>query len=141
MYSARIGPLLVLEHHAGGTLHDYMRTNGAGLSTSDKLLIMSDILSALVHLHEHHHTAWGDLHPTNIVLDHNGSPKLCGLGPRASLHHEAASQNDLAVLRYFAPERFQPEATMSHAATDIWAFGCLALMVRYDSFAPVTSLL
>ncbi|KAG8716734.1 hypothetical protein FRC09_015303 [Ceratobasidium sp. 395] len=107
----------------------YLRAKGESLRFQDKLQIMSGVLDALVHLHHDQDTAWGDLHPGNIVLDEGGNPKLCGLGPRPSLHHEAASKSDLAVVRYFGPEKYLAESTLPDKATDVWAFGCLIMKV------------
>ncbi|KAG9122024.1 Receptor-interacting serine/threonine-protein kinase 1 [Ceratobasidium sp. 392] len=129
IYSAKLGPLLVYEHYPGGNLLDYLRAKGESLSFQGKLQIMTGILDALVHLHHDQDIAWGDLHPSNIVLDESGNPKLCGLGPRRSLHHEAASKSDLSVVRYFGPERYLAEATLPDKATDVWAFGCLIVKI------------
>ncbi|KAG8694412.1 hypothetical protein FRC09_009865 [Ceratobasidium sp. 395] len=65
----------------------------------------------------------------NIVLDEGGNPKLCGLGPRPSLHHEAAFKSDLSVVRYFGPEKYLAESTLPDKATDVWAFGCLIMKI------------
>ncbi|KAG8723479.1 hypothetical protein FRC09_003143 [Ceratobasidium sp. 395] len=129
IYSAKLGPLLVYEHYPGGNLLDYLCVKGESLRFQDKLQIMSGVLDALVHLHHDQDIAWGDLHPGNIVLDEDGNPKLCGLGPRPSLHHEAASKSDLAVARYFGPEKYLAESTLPDKATDVWAFGCLIMKI------------
>ncbi|QRW08931.1 kinase-like protein [Ceratobasidium sp. AG-Ba] len=129
MYTGKLGPLLVYDHHSGGNLFDYLRVKGPSLLFQNKLQVMSGILDALVHLHHEQDIAWGDLHPGNIMLDDTGNPKLCGLGPRPSLQHEAASKSDLSAIRYFGPERYRAEDTLPDKAGDVWAFGCLIVKI------------
>ncbi|QRV94604.1 Tyrosine kinase domain protein [Ceratobasidium sp. AG-Ba] len=129
MYTGKLEPLLVYDHHSGGNLLEYLRVKGQSLLFQDKLRVMSGILDALVRLHHEQDIAWGDLHPGNIMLDESGNPKLCGLGPRPSLQHEAASKSDLSAIRYFGPERYRAEDTLLEKAGDVWAFGCLIVKV------------
>ena len=99
--------------------------SGGALSDPEAMTILEDVLLALTEIGDIVH---GDLKPAN-VLRHEGRWKLADMGiARLAAELPVVSEDRLfATEAYAAPEqwRFEPAT----AATDIYAFGCLAYAV------------
>ncbi|XP_078440235.1 kinase family with ARM repeat domain-containing protein [Wolffia australiana] len=126
---------LILEYCVGG---DLMK-----LLAQDKRLpedaihdIAFDLMTALQYLHSKG-IVFGDLKPSNILLDENGCAKLCDFGTAryvADTSTDSHSQAKRGTPYYMAPELFQDGGVHSYAS-DFWALGCV-LYECYTSRPP-----
>ncbi|EUC58180.1 tyrosine kinase domain protein, partial [Rhizoctonia solani AG-3 Rhs1AP] len=73
----------------------------------------------------------GDLKGTNVLVDEQGSPRICDFG---SSRIECACYDGPSIqpstLAWDSPERWWPTTTRSTKQSDIWSFGCVALEVQ-----------
>ncbi|GAA6060478.1 hypothetical protein JCM10212_007109 [Sporobolomyces blumeae] len=67
-----------------------------------------------------------DVKPTNVLLNRNGSVKLCDFGVSGQLDRSLAKTN-IGCQSYMAPERIKGEsqgaATSYTASSDVWSLG------------------
>jgi hypothetical protein len=121
---------LVMEHIAGGTLRERLRSPARepggrrGLPVAEVLALARRLLSALRYLHERG-VVHGDLTPRNVLLRGPANPVLVdfGIARLDALADEATAQPTAGTPLYLAPERFR--GAPSSTRTDLFAVGAL----------------
>ena len=111
---------LVFEFVAGQNLGEYLQHN-RGLSTVKAIAILRPVLDAIAHAH-----AAGiihrDLKPTNILIGHDGTPRVMDFGIAARVAARASGGEALmGTPAYMAPEYI--ERRTSDAQTDVFSAG------------------
>ncbi len=124
-------PYLVMEYLSGGTLSARMGGKPQPARWSAELV---RTLSRAVHFAHEHGILHRDLKPGNVLLEHDGTPKVAdfGLAKRldsAELHHGEAPNltrtgDILGTPSYMAPEQAAGKREVGPAA-DIWALGVI----------------
>ncbi|KAG9079779.1 hypothetical protein FRC06_007476, partial [Ceratobasidium sp. 370] len=77
----------------------------------------------------------GDLKGLNILVAGDGTPKICGFGHSPFTDNSAQpvvsglSSKFHSTTRYMSPELFTDPKSKPTLASDIWAFGCVALEI------------
>ncbi|OQU76941.1 hypothetical protein SORBI_3010G239700 [Sorghum bicolor] len=108
------------------------KTKGALLNWYKRLGIIKGLAEGLVYMHKHSHL-WmmhGDLKPSNILLDHDISPKICDFGSARTLSSDVAEEQTSRVIGtsgYIAPE--YASRGLYSVKTDVFGFGVLALVI------------
>ncbi|KAG8706995.1 hypothetical protein FRC08_000762 [Ceratobasidium sp. 394] len=91
-------------------------------------------LRGLAHIHGFS-IVHGDLKGLNILVAEDGTPKICDFGHSRFMDDSAQPVvSDLssmfhATTRYMSPELFTDPKSKPTLASDIWAFGCVALEI------------
>ncbi|KAG0453683.1 hypothetical protein HPP92_024987 [Vanilla planifolia] len=118
---------LILEYCVGRDLLSLLKEDGQ-LPEDSIHDLAHDIVSALQFLHSKG-IIYGDLKPSNILLDEDGHIKLCdfGLAQRISEIEETSvnmlPQSKRGTPCYMAPELFKDG--VNSYASDLWALGCV----------------
>ena len=108
-----------------------------GLNERQIAITLKPTLTALSFLHEHD-KFHGNLKPSNILIDLNGSIKIFDFGTSNSSYKYVKGKN--SVPYWIALERDLPECNNDKAKTDdIWNFGICALE-SFHGGGPLTSL-
>ncbi|KAJ1260576.1 hypothetical protein BS78_10G242900 [Paspalum vaginatum] len=125
--------ILVYEFMCRGSLDGTIldKTRRALLDWNMRLRIIKGIAEGLVYMHKQS-LSWiihGDLKPSNILLDHDMSPKIADFGSARILSSDVAERQTNRVVGtsgYMAPEY----ASRGHYSvkTDVFSFGVLALV-------------
>ncbi|MFD3546734.1 protein kinase [Streptomyces sp. NPDC058655] len=118
------GAFMVTELICGVTLR--ARIDAGPLNSVQVTRLGVDLASALDHVHAHgivHH----DVKPSNVLLHHDGSPRLADFGLSRTVHDRSLSGSETLVgtLAYMAPEQF-----LGHGASpagDVYALGLTLL--------------
>jgi len=124
-------PSLVSPWMENGSVNDYLQDH----PNAERITILSGISKGLRHLHGLSPPIYhGDLKPGNILIDHNGNPKLTDFGlswmqSDASLW-QTTRQEGHGTLRYMSPELFE-STCLSSDKSDVYAFG----MTAWEIFA------
>ncbi|CAA3005243.1 serine threonine- kinase RUNKEL [Olea europaea subsp. europaea] len=119
---------LVLEYCVGGDLLTLLQQDGK-LPEDSIHDLACGIVRALQYLHSKG-IIYGDLKPSNILLDENGHTKLCGFGLARKLSDISITpssqlpQAKRGTPCYMAPELFLDGGVHSYAS-DFWALGCV----------------
>ncbi|KAJ8766294.1 hypothetical protein K2173_022353 [Erythroxylum novogranatense] len=119
---------LVLEYCVGGDLMALLRQDGKLPEDSIHGLAL-DLVRALQFLHSKG-IIYGDLKPSNILLDENGHTKLCDFGLARKLSDISKTPSSMlpqakrGTPSYMAPELFDDGGVHSYAS-DFWALGCV----------------
>ncbi|KAF8593771.1 kinase-like protein [Ceratobasidium sp. AG-I] len=97
--------------------------------------IMTDTLRGLSYMHElkPDPIAHGDIKSHNILVTADERALICDFG-RSRLPHEQRREETQsspfgATLRYMSPELFVPSVVGPTPASDMWAYGCVALEI------------
>ncbi|KAG9091931.1 hypothetical protein FS749_016135 [Ceratobasidium sp. UAMH 11750] len=91
-------------------------------------------LRGLAHIHSFS-IVHGDLKGLNVLVAEDGTPKICDFGHSRFVGDSAQpvvsdlSSKFHATTRYMSPELFTDPKSKPTLASDIWAFGCVALEV------------
>ena len=112
-------PYYVMEYVEQGSLEDRLRNQGP-LPVEQAVALFRDVAVGLVHAHDKG-VLHCDLKPANILLDHEGRPRIADFG-QSRLSHE--QQPALGTLFYMAPEQADLKA-MPDARWDVYALGAL----------------
>ncbi|KAL2534582.1 Protein kinase family protein with ARM repeat domain [Abeliophyllum distichum] len=124
---------LVLEYCVGGDLLTLLQQDGKLPEDS-----IHDLACGMVRAMQYLHSKgiiYGDLKPSNILLDENGHTKLCDFGLARKLSDISMTpssqlpQAKRGTPCYMAPELFLDGGVHSYAS-DFWALGC----VLYECF-------
>ncbi len=112
-------PYYVMEYVEQGSLEDQLRTSGP-LGVEHAVAVFRDVAVGLVHAHDKG-VLHCDLKPANILLDHEGRPRIADFG-QSRLTHE--QQPALGTLFFMAPEQADLKAAPD-ARWDVYALGAL----------------
>ncbi|KAG8916744.1 hypothetical protein FRC02_003616 [Tulasnella sp. 418] len=121
-------PTLISPWYSYGNLIEYLTSN----PIANRLSLASDITEALEYLHSIP-VVHGDLKPENVLVDAEGSARLCDFGMAQFLDealrntgYTTSTGNAGGTDRYFCPELLdgEPKTIMS----DIWALGCVVML-------------
>lgn len=113
-------PFVSYELLKGKTLKEVL-DNRSKLSSDEALDYMSQILDAIIHMHERK-VLHNDLKPDNILLLSDGNIKLCDLGI-ASHFNEKIDKEVMGTVSYLAPEVLQ--ARKYTEQSDIYSLGII----------------
>ena len=113
---------IVMEYVSGGSLADLLKKQGR-LSVSQTLSIALEVADALSRAH-HLKIIHRDIKPDNVLLAHDGTPRLSDFGV-AHLAESEITQSGMVMgtYSYLCPEAFNGQALDARA--DIWAFGVM----------------
>ncbi|KAH7337840.1 kinase-like domain-containing protein [Rhizoctonia solani] len=101
--------------------------------------MMTDTIRGLTYMHgfESGPIAHGDIKLSNILVTNDETALICDFGRSRQPHdepNEAIISNSspfIGTVRYMSPELFVSNAARPSPAADMWAYGCVALEVRY----------
>jgi hypothetical protein len=108
-----------MEYVERGSLEERLRNDGP-LPVEQAVSLFRDVAVGLVHAHDKG-VLHCDLKPANILLDHEGRPRIADFG-QSRLSHE--QQPALGTLFYMAPEQADLKA-VPDARWDVYALGAL----------------
>lgn len=111
-------PYYVMEYMPQGSLEE--RLAAGPLPVAEAVALWQDVATGLVHAHGRG-VLHCDLKPANVMLDHDGRPRLADFG-QSRLSHEQAPA--LGTLFYMAPEQADL-AAVPDARWDVYALGAL----------------
>ncbi|CAG8713808.1 19505_t:CDS:2, partial [Cetraspora pellucida] len=141
------------EYCSGGTLLDYVKKNskgeGKGLDEDEARKIFLEIAEGLRYLHDDMRLVHKDIKLDNILLDKDGTWKICDFG-LTEFQNDANGFANLASceeeaggsLAYCAPEQARSKVPLKDPAADIWSLGVVlyAIVVNHlpfmDDYAP-----
>ena len=118
---------------ARGELFNRLRKEGR-FSEDIALFYSSQILSALIHLHEKN-IVYRDLKPENLLIDHFGNIKLADFG-FAKVMKRKRTYTLCGTPEYLAPEIIKGSKSGYGKSSDWWALGILIyeMLVGYPPF-------
>jgi tetratricopeptide (TPR) repeat protein len=93
------------------------------LNTSQKIGLITQVLSALVYLHRHH-ILHRDLKPQNIFVTADGIVKVMDFGLAVDHREISSVSSSVGTLAYMAPELFAEES--ASIQSDLYAVGIIA---------------
>lgn len=111
---------MVMEHAAGGDLVSHIEKVGC-LQEEETHRIFTQMVRAVSYCHENS-IAHRDIKPDNILLDGNGSVKLCDFGLAIKVTSGQRFKGFCGTLEYCAPEIFT-DVEYDAQANDIWSMG------------------
>ena len=111
---------LILEYCPGGTISDYIQTNGA-CSLESWTHCVYQILLGLQHCHENG-VAHRDLKPANILIDSYGRPTIADFGLAHMFSKGESSRGRSGSRAFFAPEVLKG-GEFDPFQADVWALG------------------
>ena len=85
--------------------------------------LSASVVKALHHLKSKHKMIHRDVRPTNILVDRNGSIKLCDFGISRTLVNSTAFSVDAGNKFYLAPERLTSRRNNYNIKSDVWSLG------------------
>jgi len=121
---------VIVEYCTGGDLLTLLKQDKR-LPEGAVRSLARDIIAGLQFVH-HRGLIFGDLKPSNILINEFGALKLCDFSLAAAVPAEADdTKGKKGTPSYMAPELFQADGVRSRAS-DFWAFGCVLheLMVK-----------
>ena len=130
-------PFLVMKLLSGRTLRDLLR-DGRGLPMTRSLVIVSQVLKALGHIHRRG-LVHRDVKPENVFVAHDDHVTLVDLGIAYDARHDLTTpgQPVVGTPRYMSPE--QAKGDHGDARSDLYAVGLLLFeaMTGRSPFAGV----
>ena len=121
-------PYLVMEYIEGVNIDIYC--DRAKLTIEQRLRLFCEVCAAVQYAHQNL-IVHRDLKPTNILVTHDGQPKLLDFGIAKLLDTQLSARNDTLThhdLRMFTPAHASPEQVRGEAITtrsDIYVLGVL----------------
>ncbi|KAI9018054.1 kinase-like domain-containing protein [Phycomyces nitens] len=119
---------VVCDYCSEGTLLNYL-TNEPQPSNDKLRKWFGELCEAVRYLHQEVKVCHKDIKPENVLLDNNGSVKLCDFGlsvyqtPTLLDHSDALEQSAGGSLPYASPEQIQSRTPLTCPKTDIWSLG------------------
>lgn len=134
--------ILVFEYVPNGTLHDSLHgSSGEVLPWSCRMAILFCVAEAVDYLHEHCdlQIIHGDIKTSNVLLDHNLSPKLCDFGSARMGFSATVTRSEnqmMGSLGYVDPHHLR--TGLASKKSDVYSFGVLVLEVitGIEAFDP-----
>lgn len=123
---------IVSEYADGGSLADYLKTEGGRLSVPRAVELAVGILSGLEYLHGKH-IVHRDVKPANVLLQ-NDTPRLADFGISRGLATKDFSSSIVGTESYMSPEAFEGVRSVQ---TDVWSAG-VVLYQMLAGFLPFT---
>ncbi|CAG8722576.1 3581_t:CDS:2, partial [Cetraspora pellucida] len=139
------------EYCSGGTLLNYIKKNcrgeNKGLEEDEIRIIFLEIAEGLRYLHNDMKLVHKDIKLDNILLDREGTWKICDFG-LTEFQNEANGFGELSdeeaggSIAYCAPEQARSKTSIKNPAVDIWSLGVVlyALVTNklpfMDDFIP-----
>jgi WD40 repeat protein/tRNA A-37 threonylcarbamoyl transferase component Bud32 len=122
-------PFFAMEFVRGVPLHDYVARSNLGVRGILELFLQ--VCDAVRHAHERG-VIHRDLKPPNILVDHNGLPKILDFGVARLTDADALAttlQTDVGqlvgTLQYMSPEQVQGAGADIDARADVYALGVI----------------
>ena len=118
-------PFVVLEYVSGGNLTRMLRGMPQAFRWSARLI---EILARAIHVAHERGIVHRDLNPSNILMSHDGTPKISDFGLAKILVEDIGVSIHGVLLgtpSYMAPEQVTGEARDIGPATDIYALGAI----------------
>lgn len=110
---------LVLEYASGGTLNEK-----APLSEDQARFYYKQLIDGIEYLHDVARVLHRDIKPQNILLNTQGTIKICDFGSAQSIELDKDDfTNTVGTYPFMAPELHGAGKLFKGAATDIWASG------------------
>merc|ERR1740130_402346 len=97
--------------------------------------IICQLLQALDYCH-YEHIIHRDLKPSNVLLDSDGTLKLCDFGLSRSMEGGKANYSTRVITLWYRPPELLLGAKMYDESVDIWSAGCILgeLLFNYPCF-------
>jgi serine/threonine protein kinase/tetratricopeptide (TPR) repeat protein len=118
-------PYLVMEYVEGTSINDYCAEQR--LSTDQRLRLFITVCAAVQYAHQHL-VVHRDIKPGNILVTHDGDPKLVDFGIAKLLERGATPESPATVtaMHFMTPEYASPEQVRGVSvttATDVYSLG------------------
>ena len=118
-------PYLVMEYVEGTSINDYCAEQR--LSTDQRLRLFITVCAAVQYAHQHL-VVHRDIKPGNILVTHDGDPKLVDFGIAKLLERGARPESPATVtaMHFMTPEYASPEQVRGVSvttATDVYSLG------------------
>ncbi len=123
-----VRPWIAMELVQGETVDRYVRR--ARPSLGNVLRLVARILDGVAHAHSKG-VVHRDLKPGNVIVDHDGQPKIIDFGVAQTTRDEDATAHTRAgdivgTLAYMSPEQVRSDQAQIGTRSDIYAIGALA---------------
>jgi tetratricopeptide (TPR) repeat protein/tRNA A-37 threonylcarbamoyl transferase component Bud32 len=118
-------PFLALELVEGGNLHRQLDGNPQPPESAARMM---EVLARAMHHAHQQGVVHRDLKPGNVLLDHDGTPKITDFGLAKRLEHDqtqTASEAILGTPTYMAPEQAAGKTREVGPAADVYALGAV----------------
>lgn len=115
---------IVMEYVKGQTLKDKIKEHNGPWEERDIIALGKKLTGALSHAH-HNGVIHQDIKPDNIIIDHNGEPKITDFGIAHVTNEADGKKRDqlFASLRYASPEQLKGKDI--DVRSDIFSLGML----------------
>ena len=127
----------IVSNRGGDDLFEYLSRQQAPVSDEKAKIIMHQVLSAVLELHNHG-VCHRDLKPENILLDVEDHVIVCDYGLCVKTNDQDALTDFCGSPGFFAPEMITAKSYNGFKC-DIWSLGCILmeLVVGHESFATL----
>ena len=118
---------ILMEFCINGSIDELIREYAASRRnfTEDKVVsFLTELSSALAHLHDALHIVHRDLKPANVFMDRIGTLKVGDFGLSKCLGGEPLCATYVGTPLYMSPEQCRGDAYSY--ASDVWSLGCIA---------------
>lgn len=138
-------PFLAMEYVSGGNLMRMLRGKPQAFRWSARLI---ETLARAIHEAHKRGIIHRDLNPSNILVSHDGTPKISDFGLAKFLvdgHGVSANGVILGTPSYMAPEQISDNGAQVGPATDVYALGALLYEMTtgtapFRGFTPMETL-
>ncbi|XP_054824759.1 uncharacterized protein LOC129322469 [Prosopis cineraria] len=121
------GEYILVYQYVPNSLHQLLSSPSGRkqLSWTQKYEIIEGIVNGLNYLHRDIIIIHGDMHPANILLDHQLKPIICGINRGRNLNTSFSTCVDPPPCGHLAPEYWQ--VGQRSTKSDVYSFGVLLL--------------
>ncbi|KAJ7040950.1 hypothetical protein C8F04DRAFT_185870 [Mycena alexandri] len=118
-------PFLVSPSVGHGLLTEFLSNERTNINCLSQLRLISDVALGVEFLHAQN-IVHGDLKAENVLLTSSGEPLITDFGISSIINVDGfATTNRAGIVRWCAPELFQPEGRTSFAS-DVYSFACVS---------------
>ena len=114
-------PYLVYQYCEGHSLLDLLQEKGK-FKILEAVNLTCKLLDAIAYAHRNH-IVHGNLNPSNILVDKNGSPRIMDFGTSVILGRASSTNNVIGKVNYMAPE--QIATGDADSCIDIFSLGLI----------------